>query len=508
MTAEILQGLQYSAPVLIIAGLAIAVMLIDAFAPKGRRDFLGWISILGIAAAMFVSISYWGDTGQPVGRILFTGLFVVDNFALFFNVIFGICAIVTLLLSMHYLEKHDMAHGEYYPLVLFALAGMMVMAGSSDMLTLFVGLETMSISTYALVGFKRVSDRSVEGSMKYFLLGALATGILLYGIALIYGATGSTGFQAIGKLITTNNKLLSDPYLVVGFMLVLVAFAFKIAAVPFHMWAPDAYEGAPTSVTAFMACAVKAAGFAALIRIFATVFTAKGLAIGPHGWFKLISVLAVLTMVVGNLVAIAQKSVKRMLAYSSIGHAGYLLVGLLATAQLGSAAASPMLFYLFSYSFTALGAFGVVLLLEREGREEPLRISDFAGLGQRHPWAAFGMSLFLLSLAGMPPTAGFFAKFYLFKAGIQAGAAGATMMYSLVVLALLTSAAAAFYYLRVIVYMYFKDPEGESSLLRSPAATLGLVIAAVGVVAIGLMPDPYLQLGEKAMASLGLFSGL
>jgi NADH-quinone oxidoreductase subunit N len=508
VNAEILQGLQFSAPMLVIAGLAIAVMLIDAFAPAGRRDFLGWVSILGIVASMGVSIAYWGEAGQPVGRLLFSGMFVVDNFSLFFNIIFCACAIITILFSMPYLEKHKFAHGEYYALVLFALCGMMVMGAAGDMLSLFVGLETMSLSTYVLVGFRRGSDRSAEGSMKYFLLGALATAILLYGVALLYGATGSTSFQGIAKAIQTKANLLSDPYLVVGFLLVLVAFAFKVGSVPFHMWAPDAYEGAPTSVAAFMACAVKAAAFAALIRLFATVFAAKGLAVGPHGWFKLMTVLCILTMVVGNLVAIAQKSAKRMLAYSSIGHAGYLLLGLLAVAQSGNAAASTVLFYLFAYSFTVLGAFGVVLMLEREGRDEPLRIADFAGLGARHPYVALAMTIFLLSLAGVPPTAGFFAKFYLFRAGIEAGAAGATMLYTLVVLALLTSAAAAFYYLRVVVYMYFRDAEGEAPILKSGAVTLALVIAVVAVIVIGVLPDPYLSLGQKAMSSLSLFGSL
>lgn len=508
MNQEILQGLQFSAPLLCIAGLALAVMLIDAFAPKGRRDFLGWISLLGILAAAGITLAFWGEGGKPVGRALFNGFYVVDNYSLFFNLVFLVCGALTMLLSMHYLEKHKIAHGEYYALILFAICGMMTMGGAGDMLSLFVGLETMSISTYALVGFKRHSDRSAEGAMKYFLLGALSTAVLLYGIALVYGATASTNFQEIAKAIGGNAKLIEDPYLLVGFVLILAALAFKVAAVPFHMWAPDAYEAAPTSVAAFMSCAVKAAAFAVLIRLFSTVFAAKGLAVGPHGWFTMLSVIAVLTMVVGNLVAIAQRSVKRMLAYSSIGHAGYLLVGLLATAQLGSGAASTVLFYLLGYSFTALGAFGVVLLLEKEGRDEPLRLVDFAGLGYRHPFAGAAMAIFLLSLAGVPPTVGFFAKFYLFKAGIQAGVGGATMMYTLVIVALLTSAAAAFYYLRVIVYMYFREPEGEGHFLRSPAATLALVLAVLGVLVMGLLPDPYIAMGETAIKSLSLFGTL
>jgi len=505
---DILQSLQYSAPLLVITGLALAIMLIDAFAPKGRRDFLGWIALLGIGAAAAITFSFWGDAGKPVARALFSGFFIVDNYSLFFNLVFLACAAITLLLSMHYLEEHKIAHGEYYALILFAVVGMMAMASAGDMLSLFVGLETMSISTYALVGFKRYSDRSAEASMKYFLLGALSTAILLYGIALVYGATGATGFQAIAKALSANANLLQDPYLLVGLVLILVGLAFKAAVVPFHMWAPDAYEGAPTSVAAFMSCAVKAAAFAALIRLFTTVFAAKGLVVGPHGWFKLLSVLAILTMIIGNLVAIAQRSVKRMLAYSSIGHAGYLLLGILATAQLGSGAASTSLFYLFAYSFTSLGAFGVVLLLEKAGREDPIRLADFAGVGHRHPFVGVAMTIFLLSLAGVPPTAGFFAKFYLFKAGIEAGLGGATMMYTLVIVGLLTSAAAAFYYLRVIVFMYFKDAEGETPISRSPTATLALVLAIIGVLAIGILPDTYVKMGETAMSSLALFGQL
>jgi NADH-quinone oxidoreductase subunit N len=503
----ILQEVQYIAPVLIIVGAGLAIMLIDAFAGKGRKEYLGWIALLGIAGAMALTAAFWGEPGQTVGRALFEGMFVVDNYSLFFNVLFLSCAAVTILLSMNYLAEHDMSHGEYYVLILFAVSGMMVMGAAGNLVTLFLGLETMSISTYVLVGFRRHSDRSTESAMKYFLLGAFSTGILLYGIALLYGATGTTDFQGIARALN-DARLVSDPYFIAGTMLVLVALGFKVASVPFHMWAPDAYEGAPTSVTGFMACAVKSAGFAALVRVLTTVFGQKGVAVGDHGWFWLLVVLCVLTMSLGNLVAIAQRSIKRMLAYSSIAHAGYLLLGLLATATLGQGAASTVLFYLFAYSFTVLGAFGVVLLFERKGRDEPLKLTDLSGVGYRHPLAGFAMTVFLLSLAGVPPTAGFFAKFYLFRAAVQAGGAGTTVMYTLVVIALLNSAAAAYYYLRVVVYMYFREPEGEVPILRSPLTTFALVVALLFVLAIGILPDLYLGLGEKATASLSLFGSL
>jgi NADH-quinone oxidoreductase subunit N len=507
--SAVLQDLQYIAPMLLVVGMGLTLMLVDVFAGAGKKDYLGWISLVGIAVALGITAAYWGEPGKPVSRLLFDGMLVVDNYALFMDVLFLICAALTILLSMHYLRHQEMEHGEYYVLILFAVAGMMVLAHAADLVTLFLGIETMSIPVYVLVGWRRGSERSTEGSLKYFLLGAFSTGILLYGIALIYGATGTTSFQEILKLLEGNKALLDNSYLVVGVALLLVALGFKIAAVPMHMWTPDAYEGAPTSVTGFMACAVKAAAFAALIRVFTTVFAHKGLALGPHGWFTLVAVASVLTMTVGNLVAIAQKSVKRMLAYSSIAHAGYLLLGLLATVEIGAGAASSVLFYLLAYSFTVLGAFGIVLLFERQGNDEPLKLDDFAGLGYRHPLAGLALTLFLLSLTGVPPTAGFFAKFYLFRAGIQAGAADATVMYTLVVLALLNSAAAAYYYLRVVVYMYFHEPEGEATpILRSPAAIAALVIAFVAVLLLGILPDPYLGMGEKAMASVGLFAKL
>jgi NADH-quinone oxidoreductase subunit N len=503
-----LQDLGYLAPMLLVVGLGLGLMLVDVFAGKGQKDYLGWISLVGIAVALGIIAGSWGEAGKPVGRLLFDGMLVVDNYSLFMDVLFLLCAALSILLSMHYLRRQEMEHGEYYVLILFAVAGMMVLSHAADLVTLFLGIEIMSIPVYVLVGWRRGSERSTEGALKYFLLGAFSTGILLYGIALIYGATGTTSFQEILKLFDGNKALLDSSYLVVGLVLLLVALGFKVAAVPMHMWTPDAYEGAPTSVTGFMACAVKAAAFAALLRVFTTVFAHKGLALGPHGWFTLVAVACVLTMTVGNLVAIAQKSVKRMLAYSSIAHAGYLLLGPLATVELGAGAASTVLFYLLTYSFTVLGAFGIMLLLERPGSDEPLTLDDFAGLGYRYPLAGLALTLFLLSLTGVPPTAGFFAKFYLFRAGIQAGA-GDPIFYTLVVIALLNSAAAAYYYLRVVVYLYFHEPEGEAvPILRSPAATAALVIAFVAVLLLGILPDPYLGLGEKAMQSVGLFARL
>jgi NADH-quinone oxidoreductase subunit N len=506
--STILQDLQLSSPLLVIVGLGLALMLFDVFAGKGRKEYLGWIALLGIAVAVGLTFATWDEKGEPVGRLLYEGMIALDHYALYFNVLFLSCAAITILLSMHYLREHEMEHGEYYPLILFAVAGMMVMGAATDLVTLFLGLETMSISTYVLVAFRRQSDRSTEAAMKYFLLGAFSTGILLYGIALVYGATGHTGFQGIARAISGDAKVLGDPFLPVGMVLLLVGLGFKVASVPFHMWAPDAYEGAPTPVTGFMACAVKAAGFAALVRVLATVLAAKGLSAGSHGWFGMVAVLCGLTMTVGNLIAIAQKSVKRMLAYSSIAHAGYLLLGPLAASQVGAPATTSVLFYLFAYSFTVLGAFGVVLLLEQKGRDEPLQLQDLSGVGARHPVAAFALTIFLLSLTGVPPTAGFFAKFYLFRAAVQAGATEPAVMYGLVVLAVLNSAAAAYYYLRVVVYMYFREPEGKVSLLHSGPATFALVAAFLLVLAIGILPDPYLGLGEKATSSLELLRKL
>jgi NADH-quinone oxidoreductase subunit N len=345
--------------------------------------------------------------------------------------------------------------------------------------TIFLGIETMSIAVYVLTGSFRHSAKSAEGAMKYFMVGAFATSILLYGMALIYGAVGSTSLTEIARQAP---HVAQAPLFIVGFLLVLIALGFKISAVPFHMWAPDAYEGAPTPVTAFMATTVKAAGFAVLIRLVSTAFARTELAYGSSGWASICSWLAVLTMTIGNLGALRQDNVKRMLAYSSIAHAGYLLVGVVAIAVVGVEARGPLVYYLVAYTFTTAGAFGVVAWIGSRG-DERLMIDDWAGLASRHPGVALAMTIFMLSLGGIPPTAGFFGKFYVFRAALEKP----TLVW-LVVIAVLNSVVSVFYYLRVVTAMYFRETGREAKPLRAVSVSAALIIAAVGVLVIGILP--------------------
>jgi NADH-quinone oxidoreductase subunit N len=379
-----------------------------------------------------------------------------------------------------------MESGEFYILVLFSAAGMVIMAGANDLIVVFLGLETMSLALYVLAGFFRTRIEAGEASMKYFLLGAFASGFFLYGIALIYGATGSTNLNKIGAAVTAGAS--RDPLLLIGFALLLVGFGFKISAVPFHMWTADVYEGAPTSVTAFIATGSKAAAFAALLRLLL-----ESLRPLQGEWTWLFWVLAVLSMTLGNIVAIAQQNLKRMLAYSSIAHVGYMLIGVVAGGALGG---GSVLFYLLVYTFTTVGAFGVILLLERGG-EEAVGIGDTAGLATRHPLAALALALFLLSLVGIPPTAGFVGKFYLFGAAVRSG------YVWLAVIGVLNSAAAAYYYLRVIVSMYMREPEGTPAVIvPSLAGALAVVVALWGVIQLGVFPAPLFELAQSAVLPL------
>jgi NADH-quinone oxidoreductase subunit N len=389
------------------------------------------------------------------------------------------------LLSMDYLRRRGSDSAEYYALVLFATAGMMLLAASGDLVVIFLALELMSLSLYVLAGLFKRELASGEASMKYFLLGAFASSFLLYGIALLYGAAGTTNLDRIASAMASGPR---DPLFVIGLGLVLVGFGFKISSVPFHMWVPDVYQGAPTSVTALIATGSKAAAFAALIRVLTVV--PRGVAID---WTGLLWGVAVVTMTVGNVVAIAQSNLKRMLAYSSIAHVGYMLVGLVAGGTVGT---SAVLFYLLTYAFTTAGAFGVITLCER-ARGEAVEVGDYAGLARRHPLLAAALSLFLLSLIGIPPLAGFVGKFYVFGAAVRAG------FVWLAVIGVLNSAVAAYYYLRVIVYMYMREPEGAATAFApSFAGSLALAIALLGIVLLGVVPAPFVDLAQAAVAPL------
>lgn len=463
------------APEIVASVFGIIVMLAEAWTPRERKGVLGVVALVGAAlafASVFVARAHPGEA--------FYGLVRVDDFSVFLHlVVFAIVALV-ILGSRSYLERENIHQGEYYALVLLSGVGMGVMAGGAELMTIFIGLEISSIATYILAGFRRAAPAANEAAMKYFLLGSFATAFFLYGVAMIYGAAGTTRIYEITAAAT--NPLL----LTLGLGLVFVGLAFKVATVPFQVWTPDVYEGAPTPVTALMSSGPKAAAFAVLLRIFLGVEAAGEL------WFWAIWASAVLTMTVGNLAALVQTSVKRMLAYSSIAHAGYLLVAFAASSVLGTAA---VLYYLAAYALMKVGAFTLVAHLSSAG-EKNLSLDDYAGLGRRQPAAAALLTLFLLSLLGLPLTAGFLGKFYVFQAAV-----GADLVW-LVVLAAINTAIGAYYYLRVIIAMYFREPAREWQPEPLPAGVAAVVLlAAAGTVVLGVFPGPVMELATLAAQS-------
>jgi NADH-quinone oxidoreductase subunit N len=469
-------------PELILSLTAMVLLLLIGLAKKAVRGAIPYLSLAGVIIALFFCFSLWGQSQYAFNRMV-----VLDNYSLFFKVIFLLTAGLTILMSIRFLKLEGFEHGEYYVLLLFATVGMMLMASAADLIIIFLGLETFSLAIYVLAGFFRTQPKSNESSLKYFLLGAFSTGFLLYGIALIYGATGTTQLKGIyefaGKI-----ELLTDPLLLIGMCLLIVGFGFKVASVPFHMWTPDVYEGAPTSVTAFMSVGSKAAGFAAFLRVFLYSFSSL-----QADWIWIFWVLAVLTMTLGNIVAIAQRNIKRMLAYSSIAHAGYILVAMVAAGELGTAS---VLYYLLAYAFMNLGAFAVVILYGRKG-EENILISDYSGMASKYPLLAAAMAIFMFSLAGIPPTAGFVGKFYIFSAAVKAGYIG------LAIIGVLNSALSVYFYLRVTVMMYMRSPEKEQARLEMcPALVAALIIAVLGTLQMGITPSQYLNLARQSILAL------
>ena len=468
------------APALIVMGAGCLVLLLDLLPPRASKVHLATVALLGVVAALLTSLAAWGGRGRG-----FRDMVILDNYALFFHVVICYGAALIVLLSIDYLRRSGVESGEYYALVLFSTSGMLLLTSASDLIVVFLAIELMSLSLYVLSGLFKGRRQAGEASMKYFLLGAFASAFLLYGIALLYGATGTTNIDRIAAAAAAAPH---DTLLIAGLGLLLVGFGFKISSAPFHMWAPDVYEGAPTSVTALIATGSKAAVFAVLVRLLLS-----GVRAVQADWTAVLWVLAALTMTLGNVVAIAQSNLKRMLAYSSIAHVGYMLVGLAAG---GAAGAGAVLFYLLAYTFTTAGTFGVITLCVRAG-EEAVDVRDYAGLGRRHPVLAFALALLLLSLVGIPPLAGFVGKFYLFGAAVRAG------FVWLTVLGVLNSAVAAYYYLRVIVTMYMQEPDEQSaSVAPSFAGGLALTIAVIGVVLLGLMPAPFVDLAQVAVAPL------
>jgi NADH-quinone oxidoreductase subunit N len=458
-------------PEIIMAASALLVLLFELVIRK--KETVGLLSIVSVAI-----VAYY--IPQSFGKA-FGGMFISDSYSVFFKFIFFINLILTVLLSMRYLVIEKANHGEYYALIMFSTLGMMIMASAGDLIVLYLGLELMALSTYVLAGFIRHDIRSNEAALKYFLLGAFSSALFLYGITMIYGLTGTTDISLIGAAVA--EKGLNTP-MFLAIIFLMVAFGFKIALAPFHMWAPDVYEGAPTPITAFMSVGPKAAGFAAFGRVFLTGF-------GPISadWTGILIVLSILTMAVGNIIAIQQSNIKRMLAYSSVAHAGYAVLGIIVGGTEGIAA---MMNYLFIYAFMNIGAFAVVIMLRSKGFQGE-ELEDYKGLARTHPLAAAMMLIFMFSLAGIPPTAGFIGKFYLFKAVIGAG------YIWLAVVAVIFSAISAYFYLRVVMYMYMLEPEGEAvTLSLSPSLGLALFITTLAVIFIGIYPSPLLSFAHLA----------
>ena len=469
-----LQDLGAIAPELELTLFGMILLILDLLVVEKRK--IGIVALVGIAISGGFLYRLSG-----VETLAYGGLLVVDQFSWFFKLLFLIGAALSILLSLKYLDIEREHHGEYYALILFATMGMMFMAGAVDLVTLYIGLETMAIATYILVGFLRGNQRSNEASLKYFLLGAFSSAILLYGFSLLYGISGSTKFSEIATALSTRS--VNDPISLMALVTVSAGMFFKIAAVPFHQWTPDAYEGAPTSITAFMSVAVKAASFAMMMRIFMiAVYPLR-----PH-WMPIMVVISILTMTVGNVAAITQSNVKRLLAYSSISHAGYILIGLIAGNDTGMTAI-PM--YLLVYTFTNLGAWAVIVALRRKDVIGE-HIDEMNGLFFKHPVAAILMLIFLLSLAGIPPTAGFIAKYYLFAAAVQ------TNHILLAVVAVLNAAISAYFYLRIVVAMFMREANEKTGLVYSPGLLATLAVALIFTLWIGIYPDPFIAMARSA----------
>jgi NADH-quinone oxidoreductase subunit N len=473
-------------PELTLAVFAILVILLDL--GVRQKAVLGSVSLAGLVIAGGFSVAMWGGSYPAI----FNNMLAVDNFALFFKLLFLGIAFLVILASADYVAKFARFQGEYYALILLSTLGMMLMAATADLISLYVSLELTSISLYVLVGFLK-DRKSTEASLKYLLLGALASAVLLYGMALIFGVTGKTQLGEIAQAIQAMppQALLASPALLMGIVLLIAGFGFKIAAVPFQMWVPDVYEGAPTPITAYLSVASKAAGFAIILRVFFSAF-------GVPDWLSLnwgviFAVLAVISMIIGNVVAIPQANIKRMLGYSSIAQAGYLMVGL---ATLGFSPAADVLgqsgiiFFLASYALTNLGAFIAVIAISSKLDSD--EIADYAGMFKRAPVLALALTFCLISLIGMPPAAGFMAKFYIFSAAVQ------HHLLWLVVIAVLNSVISAYYYLRVVKVMWFGEPASDEKVPSSGAPRLALFICCLGVLLLGIIPGLVMSLAKLA----------
>ncbi len=468
-------------PILCVTLAGLVVLLAEAFRSRDEKMPIGGLAIIGLVGAGIASILLWDRNTESFGAV------TADNFALFVNLVLVVVGILTVVFSADTVERDRLPAGEYYAVLLFAIVGMMLMGQATDLLVIFLALETMSIAVYVLTGIRRDQQQSTEAAFKYFLLGAFASSFFLYGIAFLYGTTGTTNIDELSTRIAAQS-MSGNPMILLGIGLLIVGFGFKVAAVPFHMWSPDAYEGAPAVVTGFMSTGVKAAAMAAFVRVFL-----KGLDPMIADWAPVLWWIAAATMIIGTVVGMAQTSLKRMLAYSSIAHAGYLLAGLVAGNEVGKAA---ILFYLAAYALTNLGAFGVIALLgTRERANDDLR--DYAGLWYSHPALATLMTFFLLSLGGFPPTAGFIAKWYIFSAAVGSG------YYGLAIIGVLSSVVSVFFYLRIVVMMYMTERDARPVPAPiSRMAMAGLMVAMLGVLYLGVLPTRLIELAQQSIGTI------
>ncbi|MBE7448646.1 MAG: NADH-quinone oxidoreductase subunit N [Kofleriaceae bacterium] len=478
--------LVYVAPFLVLAASGVLLVLAEAFFSGKDRSALAGLTVAGALASSVVSVVLYRQMGPSEAKLLFSEMLIADRTGYVLSALFGVVAALAALLAPAHQRAHGWVIGEYYGILLLAASGMVILAQAANLATVFLGVETMSIAVYVMTALRRRSRRGNEAALKYFLMGAFATGFLLYGMALVYGAVGTTSLVHVqGRLASGDLGLLT-----VGMFLMIAAFAFKVAAVPFHMWAPDAYEGAPTPVTAFMAAAVKAAAVAAMIRVFGQFLGGDRLPYGVIGWASPLVVLAAITITVGNIAAIRSDNIKRMLAYSSISHGGVLLVGLCAMGLGARSGQASLVYYLIAYSLTTMGAFAVVAYVGNRDNER-LDIDQWAGLASRHPAAALAMTVCLLSLGGMPPTGGFFAKFYVFKSAMDTQD---QQLLWLVAIGVVNSAISIFYYLRLVTAMYFKDARGEIAPTRSAALAFVMAACPLVILEMGIFPNWWLTL--------------
>lgn len=473
--AALFQSVLASLPEIVVITGACILLILGQFLRNGREPFLVWASVAIVLIAASVTLMLAG-AAQPA----YAGMFIADRFAIFFKFVFYLATILTFLLSRRYAETEGIGSSEYYVLLLLALSGMMIMASATDLLSVYVGVELMAICTYVLTGFLRREQRSNEAALKYVILGSVSTGIFLYGVSLVYGLTGTTQLDAMAATVTGDPL---DPGLLLAVVFIVAGLVFKVGAVPFHMWIPDVYEGAPTTITAFMSVGPKAAGFAVILRVFLNPLVATS-----DVWI-ILAVLAVVTMALGSFVALVQDNFKRLLAYSSIAHAGFAIFGVVAG---GADGVASVMLYLLIYSFMNLGIFAAVIMM-RNGDFSGEIIEDYAGFAKARPGLALLMLLYLFSLAGIPPTAGFFAKFYVLVALVERG------FVMLAVIAVLLSAVAAYFYIRIVMVIYMREPERAFEPALTPLVRVTLAFTAVGTIGIGLFPAWFLRLAQHSV---------